>query len=185
MAHTAVPTTAYNENGQVVLLDTLEIPDLETVKESFENNDREFPGEDTEEYWDEVNFIKESNLDCFRDNVADLGTLVMRGSCGLWDGNHACGTVADVPNGQALLNVVCNGRGVDDCKIYLDREDGLRACAYHHDGTNCYTFRQLTEKGRKLYEKWENGDLGISERELHEMLWKPAYSRKIHWWLDT
>lgn len=185
MAHETIPTTSYDDNGEFVVLDTTASPDYDRIKDDCEANDWDTPEVDSEEYWDRWHWILDSDLDYFRDSVADLGLVVMRGKCGLWTGDYDCGTVAEVPNGQALINIACAGRGVDDCRFYYTKEQGLCSDGYHHDGTNSYAYRQLTAKGRELYNDWENGDIDLTERELHTKLWQPEYSTKIDWFLDT
>ena len=185
MAHETIPTASYDDKGEFVVLDTMSSPDYDRIKEHCEANDWDIPEVDSEEYWELWHQMQDDDLDFFRDAFADLGLVVMRGKCGLWTGDYDCGTVAKVTNGQAFLDIACAGNGVDDCRVYFTKEQGLCSDGYHHDGTNSYAYRQLTEKGKELYTAWENYEIELTERELHTKLWEPEYSTKIDWFLDT
>ena len=174
-------------NGSVLFLDTTRIPDMDEIRDYCEANDREVPEEDSEEYWDIVRQIKESDLEIFLDNCPEIGRVVMQGSCGLWYGKAACGTVASIPDGRALVDFAFTGRGIDDCRISVDQEDGLVVSALHHDGTNSYVLRELTEEGEELFDGWEAGEIHeeLDERDIHKMLFEnDKYSRKIDYFLS-
>ena len=185
MAHETIPTDSYDEKGEFVILDSMASPDYDRIKEDCEANDWDIPEVDSEEYWEHWHCILDSDLELFRDSFADLGLVVMRGKSGLWYGDRDCGNVARVENGDQFLAIAMHGDGVDDCRVYFTKEQGLCSDGYHHDGTNSYAYRQLTEKGKELYTAWDNYEIEMSERELHEKLWEPEYSTKIDWFLDT
>lgn len=185
MAHETIQDTSYDEKGECVIFDSTESPDYDRIKEWCEANDWDIPEIDSTEYWDLWAQMKDDDLTFFKENVSDLGLVVMRGRCGLWTGDHDCGTVAEVNDGQALIDIACNGRGVDEARFYYTKEQGLCSDGYHHDGTNSYAYRQLTGKGKELYTAWDNYEIEMSERELHEKLWEPEYSTKIDWFIDT
>lgn len=185
MAHETIPATSYDEKGEFVILDSMASPDYDRIKGDCEANDWDIPEVDSDEYWEHWHCILDSDLEIFRDSFADLGLVVMRGKAGLWYGDRDCGNVARVENGDQFLAIAMHGNGVDDCRVYFTKEQGLCSDGYHHDGTNSYAYRQLTEKGKELYTAWENYEIELNERDLHEKLWQPEYSTKIDWFLDT
>ena len=128
-----------------------------------ECNEWEVPEEDTEEWWDKANIIKEGDLDCFKegDCFRGLGECLAVGSAGLWYGRVAGGTFLTVNKPEDLFYIVSN---CDDVKVSVEPEDGLTVTGYHHDGTNTYVVRKLTEAGLKFRE--ENED-EMSPRILH------------------
>lgn len=185
VAHETIPETAYDEKDEFVVLDSTETPDYEQVKDLCEANGWDIPEPGTGECAEIEHIIRENDIDYFKDAFASLGHVVMRGKAGLWDGDCDCGTVALVENGEQFLNIAMHGNGVDECRVYFTKEQGLCSDGYHHDGTNSYAYRQLTEKGKELYDSWDNYEIVMSERELHEKLWEPEYSTKIDWFPDT
>ena len=183
--YTKISDKSFKENnGEIVFYDSTRIPGMDEIREMCECNDWEVPEEDSGRYWEIVGIIREDESECFRDNCPELGWCVMQGSCGLWDGDYACGTVEEIGDGKALLRFAFTGRGIKDVKISVSKDNGLEISAYHHDGTNCYTLRQLTPAGRKYYERWQDGEIDATARECHRKLFESRrYSRKINFYL--
>ena len=175
--------TFKRNNGEIVFLDTTRIPSMDEIRELCECNEWEVPEEDSDKYWELVNTIKENDCDLLSDCV-DLGWCVMQGSCGLWTGNSACGTVENIGGGKELLNFAFTGRGIDDVRISVTKEDGLCISAYHHDGTNHYVLRQLTPAGERYYQRWQDGEIDATARQCHEKLFTSRrYSKKINFYI--
>lgn len=95
---------------------------------------------------------------------------VIQADLGLWDGRHAGGKVV-----CGLANAL-EMTMEDYTKIYI--EGGLlKVRAAHHDGTNHFKIRELTDCGADYYER-HNGCM--DDRELHEKLFNNYhYSRHV------
>lgn len=185
MANIPITEKTFKRNdGEVVFLDTTRIPSMDEIRELCECNEWEVPEEGSDKYWDIVNIIKEDDGDLFRGGCVDLGWCVMQGSCGLWDGPSDCGTVAKIDDGKELLCFAYTGRGIDDVRISVTKEDGLCVSAYHHDGTNHYVLRQLTPAGERYYQRWQDGEIDATVRQCHEKLFtSKRYSKKINFYI--
>lgn len=183
--YTKISDRSFKENnGEVVFYDSTRIPTMDEIRELCECNEWEVPEEDSERYWEIVNTIKEDEGDLFRDGCVDLGWCVMQGSCGLWTGNSACGTVENIGGGKELINFAFTGCGIEDVKISVTKEDGLCVSAYHHDGTNHYVLRQLTPAGERYYQRWQDGEIDATARQCHEKLFTSRrYSKKINFYI--
>lgn len=91
-------------------------------------------------------------------------------SLGLWNGRFKGGKILD--NLSSALNA-CE----DTNTLYCERKNGtLKLKAIHHDGTNYFSFYEITDKGERFIEQHTN-----MEREaLHNALRKNGRSRNIH-----
>lgn len=102
--------------------------------------------------------------------------LLVTGSVGCWDGTYEGGKV--IENSRELWKLFdgCDFYKIEDIKRHLYIE-----CS-HHDGTNYYEIRELTNKGYKFY---QNYGWDMSRRELCEYLKYNFNSRlpKIEWCL--
>ena len=98
----------------------------------------------SEEAYSQADFWRE----CEQANLSqDTGEIVVLGDLGLWSGR-----VSGVKEtGKHNLNAILDWHGdIDDFEVY--EEDGeIKATAYHHDGTNYYTFREVIDE-----EKWQD-----------------------------
>ena len=143
-----------------------------------EDSAREFLFETSEEYetiddipdfevWDEMAFEEETWFD---DVMSELKhffedkTLVVKGSLGLWDGRRNVGAVVPVEK----LNICWEG--CDYMEIY-DENGHLYISSSHHDGTNTFEVKVLTEKGEQFFER--NG-------QKFNSLFKSTYSHIPH-----
>lgn len=101
-------------------------------------------------------------------------TYVLRGTCGLWYGTSEAGAII-----EQYSDLSKSFGNYDYIKIYDEMQGGHRIftyVGYHHDGTNRFQVRKLTDKGLRYLEKYENN---MSSRELHEKLWGKGYSVNI------
>lgn len=159
----------------VTMLDTTRIPEHSEVVECCRVNDWEIPEENTPDWWDKANIIKEDELECFKmDLGVHPGKCLAVGSAGLWYGRRDGGTFLEVNKPEDLFYLVSN---CDDVKVTVDPDDGITVRGYHHDGTNIYVVRQLTEAGERFRALHEDE---LSARELHERIFNnPRLSKKI------
>lgn len=68
------------------------------------------------------------------------GRILCYGSLGLWWGRPTGYKIIEDRNLNAILDQAC--RDSYTYRVYFDGED-IRAADGHHDGTNCYTFREI------------------------------------------
>lgn len=140
------------------------------------------------EIWEEVADMEQIWFDDEREMMAEFFSgkkLLVCGSVGRWNGNFAAGKVIDYDDLWKCWSEC------DYISIY-DEGGHFYIKASHHDGTNHYEVKVLTEKGAELFEDWDYGynsrwdQLGLSEREVHERLWKNAkYSHIPHYARDV
>jgi len=107
------------------------------------------------------------NIKEYLDN--NRGPWILTGYLGLWDGRH--GGYAIVRSYKELMDAI-SVSGQSDTEIN-DEDGDLTIIVHHHDGSNCFTLRELTDKGRQWYENNEySGD-------MNHLLEVPTYTRKI------
>ena len=140
------------------------------------------------EIWEEVNFLEQINWEDAEAEMRDFfegKTLLIRGTFGSWRG--------DLPSGKVIAYSELWKAWADCDYVEIYDEGGhffIRAS--HHDGTNSYEVKILTEKGAEMWGNWENyyGNSrwdGLSEREVHDRLWKnaqythiPHFAREVY-----
>ena len=135
--------------------------------------------------WDEVYEMENINWDDARremEQFFDGKMLLVGGSVGRWDGTYAAGKVIKYEDLWKCW------QDCDYISIY-DQGGHFHIEASHHDGTNHFEVKILTEKGAELYDRWDY-DWTIwqncSEREVHEKLWKNTkYSHIPHFARDV
>lgn len=175
-------------------------PETRTIFNNYYDNDR---FEDTAEYlfdeyadeegWDTVEDVPEDEIwremqfsdECaWGDAKYDLehflkenGPMLVVGSLGLWYGNCR--------GGKICYNFRDLAGAWEDCdyiNIY-DQNGHLYIECSHHDGTNMYECKLLTERGEQYAEDhgWD-----MYDSELHEKLWNdshythlPHYAHKV------
>ena len=134
--------------------------------------------------WDEINFIDEVNWENEKENLEDFfseGTWILRGCVGRWDGNYQAGTIFT----DFMEMFYKATRDCDYVHIY-DENGHLYLRCSHHDGTNLYEIKKLTDKGIEYLENWEyNWDDKRNERYVHDQIMKrysvlPQFMHKVY-----
>ena len=106
----------------------------------------------------------------------DPGYWILQGSFGLWWGRPRGGFIFDSFKEMAKAWNNC-----DYIRLY-DENGHFYIDAAHHDGTNCYEVKRLTEKGREYIEnhKWD------PDEEVHDVVFNsniysglPHYAHKV------
>lgn len=137
-------------------------------------------GEDAEisdnDIWDEYNFMLDS---AWEDEKLMLETVfdgskkfLLKGTIQRWDGPSEGGFIFSTLDEMA--------RAWQNCDFFhlYDANGHFFVDCSHHDGTNHYEVKQLTEEG-VLYE--ENHPY-LPARELHTKIWNSSkYSKLIHY----
>ena len=113
------------------------------------------------------------------DNLFDNKTVMFVGTVGRWNGTYAGGKVGDFWD---LFN-----KAMTDC-WYLTLEDikgHLYLTCSHHDGTNKFEIKVLTDKGKQYYENWEYSTDARTEQDCHRQIAKrysllPRYAKTVY-----
>lgn len=110
--------------------------------------------------------------------------IVVRGSIGRWNGVvHGFGTFENVKKAiQFCIN------GLDGWK-FADEDNAFCINGYHHDGSNSYELRFLSEEGCQILEDWEYGESKdyntLSEGKVMLKIWDaysetPGYAEHVY-----
>lgn len=153
-------------HGTFVLVDTDPCQfEYESYESYCEDNGIEPMGEDSMEFFEWCEEEAQENLNCDLDNIECCKEYnvpcIITGGLGLWDGHHdIIPTKAD-----SVYDAIekCCGR---DGHLKVNFEDGTIVVYFsHHDGTNVFTIRALTESGIKKYEdyEYEDAELNLTE----------------------
>lgn len=147
--------------------------DYETDDDYEEAVERECETMDDWTAWEAVGWYLQNDLD---DVICEVGwqvndrdTVLFTGVCGLWDGPHAGGGTAE-SFGDALEIIA--GRDCEIESVTVENGD-VHVTAVHHDGSNTFTVRALTDAGWDALDDW-TGDCGplagMDECEAHRAL---------------
>lgn len=136
------------------------------------------------EIWDEIATMQAYYFDDEKDmmqNFFDGKMLIVCGNVGRWNGNFAAGKVI------TFDDIWKCWENCDYISIY-DEGGHFYIRSSHHDGTNLFEVKILTDKGAEIYDRWENWEIwqDLNEREAHEKLWNnakythiPHYARNV------
>lgn len=117
-------------------------------------------------------------------------TWLLMGTLGLWNGNFAGGFTFEAFNEMFL-------KAAKDCDCWSlwDENGHFYLKCSHHDGTNMFEIRKVTEAGQELLENWEYSDsedplYNYSEQELHNRIWEqyselPHYAHNVYGCSET
>lgn len=140
----------------------------ENAIESLKEQGNEKPSEN--EIMDEINFFQNLNWNDERERLEDFfntGCLwILQGISERWTGCHQAGTVFS--NFAKMLQQAT--KDCDYMKIY-DQNGHFFIETTHHDGTNFYEVKKITEQGEKYFQNWEdNYNDKRSEEYVHTQL---------------
>ena len=112
------------------------------------------------DYWeDERELLKE-----FFDGSEQY---LVRGYVGRWNGSYAAGQVFNDFDEMFYT-------AAQDCDYWKiwDENGHLYLKCSHHDGTNLFEIKRLTQRGAAFLDKWENdfGDIRTM-KEIHGIIW--------------
>ena len=130
--------------------------------------------------WDEIATMQAYYFDDEKDMMQDFfdgKMLIVCGSVGRWTGKFAAGKVI------TFDDIWKCWENCDYISIY--HEGGhFYIRSSHHDGTNLFEVKILTDKGAEIYDRWENWEIwkDLNERQAHEKLWNnPKYTHIPHY----
>lgn len=107
------------------------------------------------------------------------GKFLLVGSAGRWNGTFAGGKVLD---GFDEVEKAWTHRDYMDIEMYDLCKGGhyeFHVLGKHHDGTDHWAIKELTDRGVEYFEKWEsNWDDKRTEEEVHQILWNNSHYTK-------
>lgn len=169
------------------IYDNFDLWNDESVKAAkavlLERDEIEDPTRD--EIWRELYEEDALNWECEKERLIEFfndgSTWILQGTCQSWDGRHAAGTI--FTDFMKIYNKAM--RSCNYAKLYDENGHFYFECA-HHDGTNCYEIKKLTNKGVAYLENWENNyDDRRSERYIHNQIMAkystlPHFANKVY-----
>lgn len=104
--------------------------------------------------------------------------VIAAGSAGTWRGSFEAAKIFD--NVEAALRSITK-----DCDyIKIESLNGhVKVTASHHDGTNCFDLKVLTERGEILYGNWDfnyHTKFGnLTEYQILDKIWNDKHYSKL------
>lgn len=127
----------------------------EEYVENCEDNGIEPAEEGSDAYWSWIEDMISDDVECFFDNLkySDVNkqAVVISGHLGLWWGSP---TIQEEMC-DSLSEAVKKCWGDCDAVEVTSFNGSVRVRAMHHDGTNCFEIRPLTERGEELMREGE------------------------------
>lgn len=120
--------------------------------------------------WDE-DAIEWENVKCELVEYFKNKTVIFFGTLGLWYGRTAGGKTGNFEN--LLMDAL------EDCayvKIYEKNDRMFLECS-HHDGTNEFEIKIITERGKQYLENWEYSNDKRTLKDVHTQIIK-RYSKR-------
>jgi hypothetical protein len=152
----------------------------EDLTEAFVDSYGRLPADDNELYA----FMDECNSEYFDDVICEIQsyeschgkqTYVVLASIGRWNGTFDGG---DIMEGMESIFRKCFE---DYNHVYVDGRR-LKISAVHHDGTNSFEIRELTEKGIAYFRR---NEYDVEPQQLHAKLFNSSqYSREVKMFAD-
>ena len=104
----------------------------------------------------------------------DDKTVMLTGTVGRWDGNHAGFDIGDFDD---LFS-----KYTEDCEYFdiYDDNGALYIRCSHHDGANLFQVLTLTHKGSRAFEDWQDYTgkyADCSDRDIHKILLNRRFSQ--------
>ena len=105
-------------------------------------------------------------------------TVIFFGSVELWTGRHKAGKIGSFEDLYHAAMKDC-----DYVKIY-DENGHLYIECSHHDGTNIFEVKELTQAGIDYIDRWEYSTDSRTEQDAHNQIIKryshlPHYAKKV------
>lgn len=131
---------------------------------------------DLDKYYDWLNdcacgYVEDFLLECDTlDKKKDITLYLVTGVLGLWNGKHNGGKVI-----EGLKKAI--QETFQDYNSIYEINGNLIVEAEHHDGTNIFTIKRLSQKGVYFYYRHSEY---MERSELCEKLSQPAYCRRIN-----
>ena len=121
--------------------------------------------------WDDSNEILWEDITREVKYFDEQGTYLVIASLGLWNGSFDGGKIIDGYLSEAI------GACFEDYNKVYWQDKNLKVKAIHHDGTNHFVIKKLTDRGIEFY---NNHYYDYDDRTMHQKLFKDAhYSHSV------
>lgn len=141
----------------------------ESAKENLQNNGISNPTEnDISLEISELDSFVWDETKCELSNFFVGETWILQGTVQRWDGSFSAGFIFTDFDEMFF-------RATKDCDFwhFYDENGHLFLACSHHDGTNIYEIKKLTDKGVNYLKRWEHGyGYERSERYIHDQIMK-------------
>ena len=157
----------------------------EEAKEYLWENGNEEPTEEellSECYILDADYWNNAKYDF--DEFFDGSSWILQGYCGRWNGKAKGGKI--FTGFKGFMETF--GKATMDCDfIHIYDENGhLYIQCSHHDGTNLYEIKRVTEAGMKYLDRWEDDwNDKRTEEHVHDMIMRkysrlPNFAHKVY-----
>lgn len=164
---------------EITLFDNFSGYDFDEVKQDLmECNDLESISD--EQVWNCISDMEREDWDNAIDMLKDLccdNKVIAMGSCGTWRGNFDAVKMFD--NIEKAINACV--QHCDYIEIKVNSVGNIAVRAAHHDGTNIFEIRVVTEKGENYFDKWNYSDTTtMTDYQVFEKIFgSKVYSKKV------
>lgn len=138
-----------------------------------------------DQIWEEIYFLDSINWESDKAELEhffnDGSTWILQGTTGRWDGSHRGGYI--FTDFEDMFY-----KATKDCgyiKFYDENGHFYLQCS-HHDGTNDYEIKRITDAGIQYYERWNySWSDQRTKEQVHDMIMKrystlPHYAHKVY-----
>lgn len=126
--------------------------------------------------FEEIAFINDFEWEDIKSEMKNFfegEILLVCGNVGRWDGVCAAGKVIEYDELYKCWN------DCDYIELYEENGHFFIKCS-HHDGTNFFEVKLMTDRGIEYFRKWEDSwDNRKSEQEIHTTLWNNSHYTHI------
>lgn len=150
-----------NRIKEQILYDSMREISYDEYVEDCELNDIEPQGQESEDYYDFVSERQNLDFEIFFYNLNSKNDYwIITGSVGLWCGRREIMPIMVYGLRESILKCF---EKCDDVKV-VKRGNVIKVDVSHHDGTDYFEIRALTELGKERYER-HDGEISINNRE--------------------
>ena len=140
---------------KAILFDNYDGYDFEEIKSDLSEM---YPDKEITDVmvWDNINLLEDiyyKDMEMELENIFGNNKIIALGTCGTWRGNHSAAKIFN--DFQHALRT-CT-KDCDYIKVEYDKRH-IYVTATHHDGTNSFELKILTEKGEMYYDNWCYGN---------------------------
>lgn len=151
--------------------------DFEEYKQYLKDSEEEGYEPTDQEVWDYISDCSQSEWDEIShdlDNFFKQGhAYICKGQVGRWTGRHDGGFLF-----HSFDELRKAWRDCDILRLSEDKRGRFFIDCAHHDGSNHYEVRRLTERGERYNELHQ---YDMSDIELHEKLFEHPYSQNLNY----
>lgn len=163
---------------EITLFDNFSGYDFDEIKRDLEEcNECTFTDE---QVWNSISDMEREDWDNVIDMLKDLcgdNKVIAYGTCGTWQGNFEASKMFD--NIEKAINACV--KYCDYVEIKVNVAGNIAVRATHHDGTNIFEIRVVTENGENYFDKWNYDDSAtMTEFQVLEKIFgSKVYSKKV------